>query len=82
MGHVVVVSRFFLLLTDHTIKEKLIIFTFIVDMQAKWLYGQEPKLIYNKIMQHSRRYACIFWQCVIIFAHGVPIMGFKTKSNS
>ena len=76
-----------LLLTDYTITdvtEKLFIFKLIVDLQEKLPQSQEPYSIYNKIMQHSTQYACIYWQCIVIFAHGVPIwiMGFNARSIS
>ena len=52
------------------------------SFEGKTAIGLEPYQIYNKMMQHSLHYACIFWQCFIIFAHGVPIKGFNAKSNS
>ena len=47
MGHMAVVSYFFPQLADYTITEKLFIFRFIIDLQAKWPYGQEQYLQQN-----------------------------------
>ena len=76
-----VVSCFFLLLADYTITEKKKFFC-IVDLQAKRPFSQEPHSIYNEVTQHSMQQACIFQQCIVIFAHELPIMGFSTESNS
>ena len=69
----------FHLLADYTITGKLIIFAFIVDLQNSHIARNLLNLPQNNFSIQS---ACIFRQCIVVFAPWVLIMGFGTKSNS